>query len=380
MKVAFIAKTDLSTDGRILNQMRMLNEKFANELNVHFILFPDKPFDKDKQAGFYLHTIHTFIRNNKALRLLTVIEFTIRAFFKLVALSPDMIHVQDSAVILPSLLYKGLKRRKIVMIYDDHELPNENPNWGNRIFNYIERVTMNAADFVLFANEERLLYTKERYPLKTKSNYFLNLPYFETLDPILSAEETSIVTELDLLITKGSKFIIHQGVINRERGEQKLADFARNLKSPFLIMIIGLNRSIFEEFLKKYNLDEMRFYFVGKVRYVILSIFWKRGIASLVMYLPTYINNKLCAPNRFYISINLGLPVFINKDNQVLCRLIKEYKCGYEIEDVGTDFDFEQMAGLQTGILKEFEYLKKDQVRRFLEIYQEMIILVGVRN
>ena len=376
MKVAFIAKTDLSTDGRILNQMRMLNEEFKSELNIHFILFPDKPFVKDKQAGFHLHTIHTFIRNNRALRFLTVIEFTIRSFFKLVALSPDMLHVQDSAVILPALLYKGVKGKGVIMMYDDHELPNENPSLGKQIFNYFERLMMQSADFVLFANNERLLYSKEHFALKTASSYFLNLPFYDENDVELTSAESILLGEIDLLVAKGNKFIIHQGVINKERGELKLANFVKNMRPPYRLLIIGANRKSFDEFVEKHALDESYFYFVGKVRYHILSYFWKRGIASVVMYLPTYINNKLCAPNRFYISLNLGLPVFVNNDNPVLNNLIREYKCGYEIENVGPDFDFEQMIGLQTGILKDFDYLKEDQVRRFLEIYQEMFALV----
>jgi hypothetical protein len=91
------------------------------------------------------------------------------------------------------------------------------------------------------------------------------------------------------------------------------------------------------------------------------------------MYAPTLLNNRLCAPNRFYISLNSGLPVFINKDNLVLQNLIREFQCGYEIESFGMDFDYERIQGVQPIILKEFSDLKKNQVLQFLKVYQNLM-------
>jgi hypothetical protein len=373
MKVAFIAKTDLATDGRILNQIRMLNEKFGNELTIHFILFPDRPFEKDNAIGFHLHTIKTIIRNNRVFRFFTVVDFTFRAFLKLLFISPNLLHIHDSAVILPALFYKGIRRKRIITIYDDHELPNENQSIGHHIFNYLELKTMQVSDFVLFANHERLLYAKENFTIKGPSSYFLNLPFYDFGQVELSSEESLILEDIDTFISRGHKFIIHQGVINIERVESKLARFSSILKPPYKILIIGASRRNFDSFIEKYNLEASSFYFVGKVRYNVLNFFWKRGIASVVMYAPTLLNNRLCAPNRFYISLNSGLPVFINKDNLVLQNLIREFQCGYEIESFGMDFDFERIEGVQPLILNGFSELKKNQALQFLNVYQNLM-------
>jgi len=373
MKVAFIAKTDLATDGRILNQIRMLNEKFGNELTIHFILFPDRPFDKENAIGFHLHTIKTTVRNNRIFRFFTVVDFTFRAFLKLIYISPNLLHIHDSAVILPALFYKGIRRKRVITIYDDHELPNENPSIGHQIFNYLELKTMQVSDFVLFANHERLLYAKVNFKIKCPSNYFLNLPFYDFGQVELSSEESLILEDIDTFISRGHKFIIHQGVINIERVESKLARFSSILKPPYKILIIGASRRNFDSFIEKYNLEVSSFYFVGKVRYHVLNFFWKRCIASVVMYAPTLLNNRLCAPNRFYISLNSGLPVFINKDNLVLQNLIREFHCGYEIESFGMDFDFERIQGVQPIILKGFSDLKKSQVLQFLNVYQNLM-------
>jgi hypothetical protein len=199
-----------------------------------------------------------------------------------------------------------------------------------------------------------------------------NLPFYDLGQVELSSEESLILEDIDTFISRGHKFIIHQGVINIEREESKLAMFSSILKPPYKILIIGASRRNFDSFIEKYNLEVSSFYFVGKVRYHVLNFFWKRGIASVVMYAPTLLNNRLCAPNRFYISLNSGLPVFINKDNLVLQNLIREFHCGYEIESFGMDFDLERIQGVQPIILKGFSDLKKSQVLQFLNVYQNL--------
>lgn len=41
-KTIFLAKTDLNTDGRILNQIKILEQSLP-EIMIDFILLPDKP-------------------------------------------------------------------------------------------------------------------------------------------------------------------------------------------------------------------------------------------------------------------------------------------------------------------------------------------------
>lgn len=193
---------------------------------------------------------------------------------------------------------------------------------------------MRKADLVIFANKERLDFLKTKYSLKNKLTYFLNLPYFEEEHTDgLNEVHRKILLEIDKLKDSGIKLFIHQGVLSIERGREKLATFSKTLSNAKVI-ILGASEDDFKHFISHYHLDKSVFFYVGSVPYNILNQFWKRGDAAIVMYLPTYINNRLCAPNRFYIAVNNKIPVLVNKDNPVLNNFVKEYNAGGFIEDI----------------------------------------------
>lgn len=231
---------------------------------------------------------------------------------------------------------------------------------------------MKKADHVIFANEERMVVLKEKHNLKNKCTYFLNLPYFEDKDEYeIDNKNKSKLIELDELITSGFKFIIHQGVLEYERGREKLAEFSRILPDNFKILLLGGSLQDYNTFIVEYKLDSSKFHFVGSVNYLVLPKFWERGIASIVMYLPTYINNRLCAPNRFYISVQKGLPVIVNKNNPVLSNFIVKYDSGFFIEDITAD----NFYNIESKKIEEnlFSDLKKQQINEFLNVYDTLL-------
>ncbi|AKP52436.1 glycosyltransferase family protein [Cyclobacterium amurskyense] len=371
MKTLFIAKTNLNNDGRILNELNILSNTFPN-LSIDFILLPDKPLTIKLSPNIKVHEINLFIRHIKLFRIFTILEFTFRSLFLLFKLKPSIVHAQDSAVVLPVLVYRILKGNKFKLIYDDHEIPNENQNIESKIYLFFEKKLLRISDFVLFANKERMELIKNELNLKNKCSYFLNLPYFDTIKDGLEDPELNIkLSHLDTLILNDTKFIIHQGVIVKERGRKLLADFSRILPFDFKILLLGGNLSDFELFVKEYDLDPNNFEFIGSVNYLDLNKFWIRSIASIVLYLPTYINNRLCAPNRLYISIKMNLPVIVNKDNPVLSDFVNRYNCGFFIEDIESKADFENIIQLKNNDFRSFyNKLSTGQISNFINIYK----------
>lgn len=372
-KTVFIAKTDLNTDGRILNQIRILEQSLPN-ITIDFILLPDKPLKINPGKNVKMYSINTLFRNNKFLRPLTVIEFIFKSLILLFRLKPEIVHAQDDAVVIPVLFYRLIKGKSFNLIYDDHEMPNENARFTSRIFHSFENILMKKSDYVIFANKERMNILKNRNNLKNDYIFFLNLPYFENeSQTIINIDEDnrSKISNLDDFINKGYKFIMHQGPLHKERGRDKLAEFSKILPSNMKILLLGGNKLDFDKFIKDFNLDIESFHFIGSVNYLILPKFWDRTIASIVMYLPTYINNRLCAPNRFYISLQKHLPVIVNKDNPVLSNFVKEYNCGVYIEDItkeniNSKIDIEIDANFFTS-------LKSEQIKSFIDVYSNYI-------
>src|SRR5690606_40152388 len=62
--------------------------------------------------------------------------------------------VQDTAVVLPSLIYRIFNKKTFKLIYDDHELPNENESIQYRIYQFFEKLLMRKSDIVIFADRK----------------------------------------------------------------------------------------------------------------------------------------------------------------------------------------------------------------------------------
>ena len=368
-RVVFIAKTDLNTDGRILNELNILKNANLN-VKIDFILFPDKPLKILLDKDVTVHQIKTFIRNSKYLRIFTALEFMIRSLILLLRLKPEILHAQDTAIIQPVLIYRCWKGSTFKLIYDDHEIPNENASFFNRIFNSLEVLLMKKSDNIIFANNERMETVKNRHNLKTSCTYFLNLPYFTDDSASINKQIDIQLDNLDKEIESGTKFIIHQGPIGKERGREKLADFSKILPDNFKILLLGGNKNNFLDFLEEYKLDINKFHFRGSVNYLTLPQYWEKGVASIVMYLPTFINNRLCAPNRFYISLQKGLPVFINRDNPVLSNFINKYQCGFYIEEMNVNNIVTSIENLKVKKI-DFEKLREEQIENFISVYRK---------
>ena len=374
-KIVFIAKTDINTDGRILNELRILKE-WNKDLVVDLIVFPDKKVTISIDDSVILHQINTKLRHNKFLRVFTVLEFTFKAFKLLNKLKPRIVHAQDSAILLPVLLFRLLYPKNFYLIYDDHEVPNENASYLKKILDALENYLIKNSDAVIVANKERMLYLREKLQLTNKLFYFLNLPYYDFNPNVVpSSLMESKLDELELRKKKGTKFIIHQGPLKIERGRQQLAEICRNLPKHYVILLLGGTEADFIKFKEENGLQDDKFLFIGSVNYEVLPLFWKKGCASIVMYLPTYTNNRLCAPNRLYLSYFLGLPIIVNKDNPVLFDFIDSYKAGGFAEDFTENSNVEFFNQFNNLIISDSakERLLAMEKNKIIDLYSNII-------
>ena len=371
-KICFIAKTNLNVDGRILNQINIIT-KNNPDLRINFLILEDKPTIIDLEEKVKIFPIKPVFRNSRILRLFTVFEFTVKALILLFKLNPKIVHVQDSAVVLPIWLYRKFKIRNFKLIYDDHEIPNENENLQYKIFNVFENKLMKVSDIVISANEERKEWLKNKLRLdKDKMKYFLNLPLdFYTEGKDKTKELIKNLETIDSYKSK-NKIIMHQGSLEEERGREKLSNFVKNLPNNIKVLIIGVNEVVFHNFIEQFNLKVDSFIYLGYINYHELNFVWEKVDASVVMYLPTYINNRLCAPNRFYISLKYNLPIIVNKNNPVLENFVLRHKCGVFIEDLKTEENILNVFKIkyEENVLAK---LQKDQVDCLLEIYNKFL-------
>lgn len=374
-KIVFLAKTNLNTDGRILNQLNILNDGFPETI-VNFILFPDKPTTIKLSSNVNLIELNSFIRNNRILRPLTVLVFIFKAILELRKIRPNIIHAQDSASVLPVYIYGKYIDRDVKIIYDDHELPNEKQGLQEQFITYIEeKLIKKQAHVVLFANMERQEYLVSKLGLASKkTSVFLNLPYAqenvgEGTDLIDSANYSQILEEKH----KGVRFIIHQGPLNSDRHKELVASVARLMDHNVKIMILGSNINQFNAFLSEFQLSSESFFFVGSIPYNLLPYYWRCGEASLVFYNPKFLNNKLCAPNRYFMSLFSQIPVIINNSNPVLNNLNLVFKSGIPVENILDGKNKLSDIFNVKVLIKTFTDIEQNETSKFIDIYQELL-------
>lgn len=369
--VVFIAKTNLNSDGRILNQLELLKASFPNK-KIDFILLPDKPLKIDLGNMIRLHVLKTGIRNSRLLRLFTVLEFTVRALVLLLRLKPKIVHAHDTAVVLPAYFYRILKGKSFKLIYDDHEMPNEVESLEYKIFHYFERKLMHLADTIIFANSERksLIEAAEKLP-SSRTTYFLNLPYFVSSTYESKNAKRYNMPKIDQLISlkrEGCKLVMHQGILDKERGKAQLASFSHLITDRMKIMLVGASEASFLQFVDEYELNKSKFVCVGIVDYDKLNDYWKLADASIILYLPTLINNRYCAPNRLYISFYHRIPIIVNESNPVLNNFVTKNGCGLFLEDLNK-YNLDSIFEIKYSA-SNIDELKSAEKQKFLNVYE----------
>lgn len=371
IKVVFIAKTDLDKDGRILNELQILRQYLDDKILLDFIIMPDKPFEKGISVVNRFHIIKTRFRNNNFFRIFTVIEFTLKSLITLIRINPFIIHAQDTAVTLPVFIFKVIKGNRVKVIYDDHELPNEDDPLQLKLWQWFEQKLMARSEYVIFANRERKEYFEKHNKMRLlNSAYLLNLPYFQedcSSDQRINDIKALKKRKEDLHI----RLIIHQGTISRERGRDTLARFSKFLPDTIRILIVGIGEGEYRTFIQEFGLDENKFLFAGVVPYSVLNQYWSLADASIIMYMPTYLNNKLCAPNRLYISFKHALPIIVNKANPVLKNFVTENGCGLFIEDLN-EKNIEKVFDIKYNSSK-IKQLEIAEVKKFIQIYSYLL-------
>lgn len=376
-RIVFIAKTDINTDGRIINQINILMDRFKS-IFIDFIILPDKKIKIDLGNKVKFHTVNCTFRNSSLMRVFTILQFTFKALALLRKVRPDIIHVQDSAGSLPVLFYK-MFNRNVLLVYDDHEIPNRNATFFEKMNIFIENKLIKRADYLIEANEERLEYVVDKLSLKNlPATYFLNLPYeLNNVEDIkIDQPIKDILIDLDSFIANGGELIIHQGPLKVERGRSFLANFVPSLNQNQKILLVGGQRQDFELFVKENQLCNEKFIFVGTVNYQYLPLLWMRAKYSIIMYLPTYLNNKLCAPNRYYLSLKYNITTIVNESNPVLRTLINKFRNGFFIEEILSRKSFEKVVSeSKKGRDDSYVELEKSQIKQFCDFYS--VILKG---
>jgi len=321
MKISFHVKTNLNYDGRVLASIDAVSKSYPESI-VRVALLPNAKTKVKFSNNVYVEEITIKMREWKyksRLRALIVLLYTLKDLLGLIRFKPEVIHAHDSTSYFAPFLYKILKRGRVKLIYDDHEVFNRPTSIVERISIWFEGVVARTSDKVVVANSSRSRIIKKVFNLKSRpvviSNYFYKrgeeMEVFE-IDKVTREQ----LKKLDDLGSRGYKFLLHQGSILPGRGQVLLEAIPGFLNEKWMLCSIGVEHEKFNELKRLSNANNT--FTLGKVKFDFLPEVYKKMNAAIIFYKGDKLNNRYCAPNRLYQAVAHGLPVIVNEDTPEL--------------------------------------------------------------
>ena len=199
------------------------------------------------------------------------------------------------------------------------------------------RVLANGCDVVIMANEERreLIqnsgHTQLNIPIEILHNYpdklFLKLPQTE-------------LSQSTLTWLHDYPYVLAQGGANPDRHLRELISAIIQQRNIKLIVVGPYQERQIEELDTEYgDIWREQVLFTGFVPQLEIKPYIDHAIASVVFYTTQNSNCWLCAPNRLYQALALGVPVVVGH-NPPMRQLVGRFACGVVVERRRLDIQF----------------------------------------
>lgn len=274
-------------------------------------------------------------------------EFLARALAGALSSRADVFEAHDLPALLPAVLAAKLRGRPVV--YRAHELWSESHAKVRfaAFWRRLDRVLVPRCDAVVTPDETRSLIYRDEFRARAAPLTVRNCPPFR---PPL--ESTLLRDELARRGITCSTIILYQGLIDSMRCIEELAEASRQFDDGVVLVIVGRG------FTDKWR--DAAATLAGYDRIVVLppvdatklAPFTASADAGLLFYRNDCRNNYLCAPNKVFEYMMMGLPV-IAANHPGLRKLV-------EGEDVGLCVDPEDPAAIAAAV----NHLARDAAAR----------------
>jgi glycosyltransferase involved in cell wall biosynthesis len=380
MRISLHVKTNLNYDGRVLASIDAISRKYPEGV-VKVALLPDASIENLVfPPNVFVEEISVPLRDykiKKIIRPLSVLFYALIDLRGLIKFKPDVVHIHDNTACFGPFIYRLIKGHKIKLIYDDHEVFNRPKSLVSRLLIWFEGVLSRRADMVVVANNERARIIKKIFGLNQKP-YVLENYFYDRHASASTTEQDEITTQqlttLRSLKEKGCKLLLHQGRIIAGRGKSLLELFPPLLPSEWKLCIIGLEKDEFDESSISTRENVL---FLGKVKFDFLPRVYDLVDGAIVFYKGDLLNNRYCAPNRFYQALANGLPLIVNSDNPFLSHEVGKRGCGLVVsEDKMSQGLVEYFSNFSKLVEKarssKSEYSSDQIIKKYIQLYNRV--------
>ena len=230
----------------------------------------------------------------------------------------DAVHACDYDVAIPALLMCKLLGKTLIFDVFDW-LENSSGKFGvYAVIDWLENWAYRKADYVIVCDEERVKQAKA-----TREQVFVlpNIPNFK-----ISYDE-NLMRELREQRKKYRLVLSYVGVLDANRGLENLLEYTAT-HPDVLLNIAGFG--MHEESVEKYAQQYPNICWRHRVEYDQGQTIMKESDAIVAMYYLTNPVHKYAAPNKYFESLILGVPL-VTTENTAVGKKVSRFTTGFAI-------------------------------------------------
>lgn len=231
-----------------------------------------------------------------------------------------VIHACDIDAVLPALFAGKLCRKKIIWdIFDWISSPNEKGIVYSAV-EALQNYSYRHADYVILCEKER------EEQAKVKRDDILVLPNIPDGKFQFDSEVMSQISEQ----RKKYKYTLsYVGVFDRDRGLENLLECVSS-RPDILLNIAGFG--VLDGLVREYAEKYANICYFGRVEYSVGQSVMKSSDMMIAMYHMTSPLHKYAAPNKYYESLYLEVPM-ITTENTLVASKAARYDTGFVISE-----------------------------------------------
>lgn len=321
--VVILRSNDLETDPRV--------HKYINALELAEVDYLMVGWDREgknikKRNTLYYKKKTGYNLGKKAIfgRLLFNI-FLLKTLIKNRA-KYNVIHACDFDTVIPALVLGFFYGKKV--IFDVFDWFSDTIKTGSKVVDYViryfERFAVRKADYVIICEEER------RKQIGVQRRNIFVLPNI----PALPKSFSFIKKDFD--INNRKLVISYVGGFYPDRNLDLLLEVCSKNKN-IILEIAGYGDSEIEKLAKSLS-NNSNIIYHGRVKYEVGLEIMSRSDLIYAMYCKTNKNHIYAAPNKYYESLFLAVPI-ITTEGIFLADKVKKYDTGYVIGESREDLE-----------------------------------------
>ena len=251
----------------------------------------------------------------------------------------DSIHACDIDAVLPALFIGKMFRKFVVFDIFDWISSLTGKGAVYKLVEFLQNYAYAHSDAVILCEEER------KAQAKAQNNNVLVLPNIPSGKTAFDEETWGIISNerksYDITIS-------YVGVFDRDRGiENLLSCVSRNPR--ILLNIAGFG--VLDDLVQSYAHEHKNIHNWGRVEYAVGQTIMKNSDVMAAMYHLTSPLHKYAAPNKYYESLLLGVPM-ITTENTLVASKVEKYDTGFILDE--TEANLQEVLN-STDLLEEIE-------------------------